>query len=220
MSRSIGIVQKDNQYQNLVVNDTLAGLRKVAADAIDALTITTNTLTLDGKNITPQSVSTIDATIANLTITSSLLLPTTGGIASNLDYYEEFSSTIDFKSTIYPAGTIVSVPYKIVRVGKQVTLTLTAVTHITDVLGTNATITATGGQIPERFRPVLTGQFVLPLIIVGISVGIDNGASTNVIATLDTSGNMVLYKNTYLTGVFTASGQITQVQAITLSYTV
>jgi len=70
-------------------------------------------------------------------------LPTTGGTATTLDFYEEISLTLDNNLT----GTA-----KLIRVGKVVTLMGTGVwTH-----SSLSVVTSSVGLVPTRFRPIAT----------------------------------------------------------------
>jgi len=81
------------------------------------------------------------------TFGTSILLPTTGGTASALNYYEEFSSTMDFMSNAF-AGTRTS-NYTITRTGNQVTVDMNVL-----ALGAasgSAGVILSSTAFPERF---------------------------------------------------------------------
>lgn len=97
-------------------------------------------------------------TDGNVQLNGDLLLPSSGGTASPLDHYEETTGTINLtngSNNYLPSYTI-----KLLRVGKQVTLTLP-----TDVL--NLTVSGVSdiqlNPIPARFRPAT--NIYLPLRI-------------------------------------------------------
>ncbi|MDR3561668.1 MAG: hypothetical protein P4N59_09560 [Negativicutes bacterium] len=82
-----------------------------------------------------------------LSLTGGITLPTTGGTASALNYYEEYTHTIPYSgTTILP-----SVVHTIVRIGKQVTMTVSTGYVATATLsGYFSTFTA----LPARFCPL------------------------------------------------------------------
>ena len=82
----------------------------------------------------------------NLAVTGGLKLPTTGGTASSLNHYEEFSFTTNFGGCAsYPGVNV-----KLVRVGRLVTM---SVTSYTNFLATSTGYFVSMTAIPSQFRP-------------------------------------------------------------------
>ncbi len=90
-----------------------------------------------------------------------LKLPTTGGTASNLDYYEEYSGQMKFTNTVAETPLL---NYQIVRIGKQVTFTIKeGVLMQSSATGEYITMNTT--PIPSRFLPTHTIAFASIIII-------------------------------------------------------
>lgn len=88
-------------------------------------------------------------TVTNI---QNIKLPTTGGIASNLNYYEEFSALFGFSG---PWGvTTYTRNVNIIRIGRIVLLKIDS---ILQAQNTNTTIMMTG-NIPARFIPTPTAD--------------------------------------------------------------
>lgn len=81
------------------------------------------------------------------TFVTGVKLPTSGGTASTLDHYEEYTHTTNMTGAI----TVSNIVFRLVRVGKSVTFTAPLTT------GTAAASTSIFGSttLPTRFRPVL-----------------------------------------------------------------
>ena len=115
------------------------------------------------------------------TFNNGILLPTTGGIATNLSYYEEYSNTITWTGPLTATANI-----KIVRVGKMVTVSLIGVSGI-------ATATApfhSTGAIPSRFLndSIVTNFFILTMV--------KDINYTGHLLLDNSTGNMTIYHNT------------------------
>lgn len=95
-------------------------------------------------------------TSGQVTLGVGLFLPTSGGTATLLNYYEELSQTFTFAG-VWAANQ--SVTGKLVRVGKTVTLVLPSVYAATNA---SANILQTAGTaFPSRFRPAVTVSFIV-----------------------------------------------------------
>jgi len=89
-----------------------------------------------------------------------LKLPTTGGTAGTLDYYEEYSAQMKFNNTVVETPLL---NYQIVRIGKQVTFTIKEGV-LMQSSATGEFITMITNLIPSRFLPTHTIPF--PIIII------------------------------------------------------
>ena len=117
-----------------------------------------------------------------ITFNNSILLPTVGGTATNLNYYEEYSTSGAQLGGIWASDQ--NCTLKFVRIGSVCCMQLTA-----SILA-NATISTTislvlGGGIPTRFRP---SNDVLSSLVVQ-----DNGSTIcNGLLLVKSTGSMVI----------------------------
>jgi hypothetical protein len=91
---------------------------------------------------------TIDST--RITTTIPIQLPSVGGIASDLDYYEVWNSSITFFYSITNSFQWV---INIVRIGKNVTFHFGDDANLYTIANGPRQITCAAGSIPTRFRP-------------------------------------------------------------------
>lgn len=99
-----------------------------------------------------ESAQTINGT---KTFGGNILLPTSGGTASNFNYYEELNTTLAFTGNF--AGT--QTPnVKYTRVGRMVTISMDSFT-----VAANATGGINSAAIPTRFRPSVNVSFISPV---------------------------------------------------------
>lgn len=110
-----------------------------------------------GASFTPLWLSASNIRMGSLTtFYVGLTLPTTGGTASTLDYYEELSQTFTFAG-VWAANQ--SVTGKLIRIGRIVNLILPSVYAATNA---SANILQTvGTAFPARFRPLVTTSFIV-----------------------------------------------------------
>jgi len=90
--------------------------------------------------------------IQNLTTTGTLLLPTTGGTATNLSYYEEYTAAFGFTGPWGGGATTYTRNVNITRVGRIVTLRIDGINQTQNLA---ASILMTG-SLPARFVPTAT----------------------------------------------------------------
>ena len=132
------------------------------------------------------SVDQIDDSGAGFIILDSVKLPTVGGTASELDFYEEVDSNLSFPNTDF--NIITSVPFTASRIGRMVTITIDSEVSLT--AGAPGVTIRSTVFIPLQFRPQTGGVATL----IGIH---DNGADIidpGLLQILDT-GEVVLSKN-------------------------
>lgn len=111
---------------------------------------TTGTLKDSGVSATSVVTAGSSPTLGTLTLTTGLLLPTSGGTPATLDFYEVFQGTITW-SGIWASSITANVTY--VRLGRQVTVTFQRAFAAGT---TNSQIVS--DAIPARFRPQATGS--------------------------------------------------------------
>ncbi len=149
-----------------------------------------------------QTINGLKTFSATTTFGTSILLPTSGGTPTGLDYYEEYTASVNF---VGPQGaTTIAATINIVRVGKSVTM------NVSDILFPAATVASpitSTNAIPSQFQPTIGGT---GFSVAGVAAtGLSNTAIVNVVVSLQVSGantSIVLYNGTFL-GNFAASGQ-------------
>lgn len=115
-----------------------------------------NIFNITGAGVVTTKNNTLDnagaANVGALNCRTSITLPTTGGTATALTYYEEFtySGTV---SGIWGA-TVNAITLKFTRIGRMVTAVLEA--NILTATGAGPTTISLGSAIPARFRPAGT----------------------------------------------------------------
>ena len=125
----------------------------------------------------------------NLYVGTGIMLPTTGGTASILDYYERLTVfPVMFQST-YAGGTTAIVNLFLTRIG-----------NIVQIQMPNMNINANGGSItsnpgyylPTRFCPNTTGVIWLDFPIHTINIGSYQDSGT---LSINTTGQILIYKS-------------------------
>ena len=104
---------------------------------------------------------------------SGIMLPTTGGTASLLSYYEEYTMSVAFGpsgggSYLFNGNTYIT------RIGKIVTWRIPVFTGTSNALG--GYITATVAPVLTRFCPPATVNFLLPISISNGTTGVIQSA--------------------------------------------
>jgi len=95
----------------------------------------------------------------NVTLSGSLKLPTTGGTASNLNFYEEYSTTITFTWTDGVTNITCDASVSFVRLGKIVVVRISNLSFTGPL---NGFVTSVAGSIPSRFTPTVQQSFFSP----------------------------------------------------------
>lgn len=125
----------------------ISGLRIVASDTTLSLQTngSTNAITIDASQLA--------------TFVVGLKLPTTGGTATTLSYYEEGTFTANFNVGAGASGSGTSFTVSFVRVGKTVTLQFPDTT--TMVIGTSgqAFFATASGTVPARLVPSASNTY-------------------------------------------------------------
>ena len=133
-------------------------------------------------------MSASNQTIANnITFSGNVLLATSGGTAANLNYYEEFTSTMGFTGPF--TGTI-NANFSIVRIGKVVAFNCAGV-PVTSASGSASAIQTSAGAIPARFLPTVNGNPLIPFGVV--AVGQSNSTAVNVVVVISSNGSVLLW---------------------------
>lgn len=165
------MVPSDARKSNLTVDGTL-----LVKGQIVVAKVQTGELSVISSN----TARIKDAIVDDLTVVGTLLLPTAGGTASSLNFYQELDTSVTF--TGVPLGTSQVVTAHLARVGKVVTMTLEGFT--TTGNGLNGVLNGTA--IPSQFRPVAT--YEVPMDVV------DNNLNVVGFLNLDTSGALTIYR--------------------------
>ena len=121
----------------------------------------------------------------------NIFLPTSGGTATSLNYYEEYSYSGVWAMN-GGGGTTATATVKIVRIGKVVNLKLSAFTLTT----TASSIIMNGSYLlPTRFVPNSSMEWI---------IGINNNLMTAGTLYINVTGAMILYASAGGLGSFTA----------------
>jgi hypothetical protein len=147
----------------------------------------------------------MDLNTTRLAMAVPITLPTTGGTASNLDFYErlQHSSAWTYGDKTIPATTIICV-----RIGSLITITIPDSGPYTNTSGSAARITL-NVIIPSRFAPTSN---LNPVGLINVA-----GTTTLVRFGLLTTGVIEI---TQTTGANFASGTLLQIYANSFSYTI
>lgn len=129
--------------------------------------------------------------------------PVPGYTAASLNYYEELPLTLSFTGAFSA-----SVPAKIVRIGKMVTLTIQSTPALYTASGSQG-VTAASGSIPSRFRAA--GG---PTTVTRVA---DQNVAVNGIISLPTNGSVIVQPTT---GAFTNAAGAGWGDYISISYVV
>ncbi len=145
------MVPKDQKFTNLKVDEVLVVGKQLVVPRIQSAELV----------VTSSSSGKIkDLTVDDLTILNTMILPTPGGTASSLNFYQEFSGTVDFTSTAFNGTQTVAV--KLTRIGNKVTMLLSGFEAANNTLA--GTIDAAAGSIPAQFRP--SESITLPMMVI------------------------------------------------------
>jgi len=169
------VVDADNTIQlgNTAVTSVKTSGTITAATPTTGSHLTTKTYVDDKFTIlSDQNLKTTD------TVTfGGLILPTIGGTAATLNFYEEFVLTTILSSAVFTG----SINFLFIRIGKLVTMTfpynLTFTTTSTGTLSNSV-------LIPSRFRPSFDQYLHLEIV--------DNGVKVDGLIQMVNSGSMVL----------------------------
>jgi hypothetical protein len=129
-----------------------------------------------------------------LTTVGDIKMPTSGGTAAGLNYYEEYSANLSFSGSSFTGSQ--NVACKINRVGKVITFTLSSLTVAAS--GTATAYLTAAGAVPSRLVPAYTLQ--MPLRVM------DNSASQLGLILIQTDGTVAIYFGIDGTTVNTNSG--------------
>ncbi len=155
-------VPKDQRFSNLKVDNSL-----VVGDSLVARRIQSAELVVTSTN----SARAKDLTVDDLVVLNTFLLPTTGGTASPLTFYQELSSTVDFTSAAFNGTQTVAV--KLTRVGNLVSMTLSGFEVLGN--GVGGVISAAAGSIPSQFRPAESVTLSLGAMFTAFAGGLSGG---------------------------------------------
>ncbi len=172
----------------------------IAASDGNAAKITGTTLQIEYASATqPGSLSTGSQTIAGAKTFSGLILPTAGiRFPTNtalLDFYESttFSSTFTIGAT-----TSASATFLLTRIGKQVSISFSG-SIVTAGQATPGAKFTSDTLIPADFRPTTSGDFL------GLAQVANNSVFKEGVATIDSSGALIIYNDYDETTNFTGS---------------
>ena len=180
---------------NLICSNTVSCWGVSSSGAISGTTITgTGALNVGTNTITCGTVSSSGNVNCGAVSCQNLFLPTTGGTATTLNYYEEYSYSGVWVMN-GGGGTTATATVKIVRIGKVVNLKLYAFTLTT----TASSIIMNGTYLlPTRFIPSSSTEWVI-----GIQ---NNSVMTTGTLYINVLGAMILYASAGGIGSFTAAG--------------
>jgi hypothetical protein len=180
----IYISSKINKY-NIYLVMSISNLFNPNDYSLECLNLTVaGTLTAESTTIFSLSVDTLDATILNAggAVIQSLQLATTGGTATPLTYYEEYTVNATLTG-IWAADQPCTV--KITRVGNQCTFMLAGNVFATATISSTIELVLAGG-IPTRFCPVV--DYLSPCLIQDDSAFV----TTNGILLIQNAGSMTI----------------------------
>lgn len=129
-----------------------------------------------------------------LYVGTGIYLPTSGGTSAQLDFYEEFSTSVTMTG---PNSRTISSTMYLTRIGKIVCMVLTGGTSATGTGNTSASSSA--GAIPSRFRPNVQVTAIYDAFVTG------GGGEQAGKCDISTAGTMTLYA-TVAGGTFNISG--------------
>lgn len=139
------MVPSDAHKSNLTVDGTL-----LVKGQLVVAKVQTGELSV----ISPNTAKIKDAIVDDLTIVGNLYLPTSGGTASSLNFYQEFTGTVNFTSDSF-AGTLSS-GVRLTRIGNVVTMML----QEASTLGNGTVGALQSSAIPAQFQPA--ELFIIP----------------------------------------------------------
>lgn len=135
------MVPSDARKSNFTVDGTLL---------VRGQLVVSNIQTGELSVVSPNTARIRDAIVQDLTVTGGILLPTAGGTASSLNFYQSLLTSVDFTSGAFSGTQPVSV--KLSRVGDSVTANISELS----VLGNGGSGTFLSTAIPAQFRPAQT----------------------------------------------------------------
>jgi hypothetical protein len=153
-----------NAYGN-----TIYGGAIIATGAISGTTITgTGALSVGANSITCGAITSSGAISCGTLSPQNILLPTSGGTATALNYYEEYSYSATW--TCYTGGaTIATVTHTIVRVGKLVTMRIPL---FSGNCNGSFPFVSTTYAMPTRFRPLVSSYYNVQVANTNGTIGI------------------------------------------------
>jgi len=146
--------------------------------------------------------STASPTFAELTLTTGVLLPTTGGTATALAYYEEYNHVTTWSG---PIATTAAITCPITRVGRMVTIKIPSVNGTGNGTSSNLSMTTSP---PARFCPTVQ-------IYCEYGLTANNGVFSNGYFLIQPSGAGAWFFGQGLTGPFAANTGSTGLFAVT-----
>jgi hypothetical protein len=114
-----------------------------------------------------------------LTINGGILLPTSGGTQTNLNYYEEYTHNTNFSGPV----TVGLYGLHLVRVGKMITIYMANSPLLS---------TVTAGQLTWNMNTTLPSRFYPVTAVNTVVVGRNNNVLTLMNVVIDSSGNMII----------------------------
>jgi len=147
----------------------------------------------DGNNTT--DLGALSKQFKNLYLGSGAYLPTSGGTAAQLNYYENFTGSVVWGG---PLVTNVGGTLSWEKIGNTVNLTVTGITG-TSGASSSGPLSIGANAIPARLQPSSNTYFVSRVI--------DNNNGVTGVMLVQTDGNITFYPNLAL-GNFTASSTI------------
>jgi hypothetical protein len=164
--QGVGIASTGNiqAYSNTIYGGSI-----IASGAISGTTITgTGTLSVGANSITCGAITSSGAISCGTLSPQNILLPTSGGIATSLNYYEEYSYSATW--TCYTGGaTIATVTHTIVRVGKLVTMRIPL---FSGNCNGSFPFVSTTYAMPTRFRPLVSSYYNVQVANTNGTIGI------------------------------------------------
>jgi hypothetical protein len=157
----------------------------------------------------------ISGAISGTTITGTLglLLPTSGGTPTTLNYYEEATTLIALAPSIGGAYVYNGNVY-LIRIGKLVTLRIPAFTG--NAQGGYMVAAAASG-IPVRFRPLSNVVYAIPIMISNGTSGINQSNPGQLV--IVSTGEIRIYSSCSGSGIFTSGVGSGLLGALVVSWT-
>jgi hypothetical protein len=140
-----------------------------------------NTISLN-PNFTTALTCTYDSPGQTHTTIQNLQLPTGGGTATNLNYYEELTTTLVFSG---PWASSYTRNIYFTRIGRIVTMKIDGIIQA----GTISSVITTSGSIPSRFQPATSTDSTS---FVSNASLFDNNRITNGILIINSNGTLQL----------------------------
>ena len=211
--QGVGIASTGNiqAYAN-----TIYGGAIIASGAISGTTITgTGALSVGTNTITCGTINSSGAINCGTLSPQNLFLPTSGGTATTLNYYEEFTMSVALGPSVGGAYLFNGNTY-ITRIGKIVTWRLPAFTGTSNTLG--GYMTASVAFVVTRFRPPATVNFLIPVSISNGFTGVIQ-ASPGMLQILPT-GIINIYSSPVGAGTFTSGNGSQPIGDVCVSWSI